>query len=118
MLQRTLSAVTGACAAIRREFFFEVGGLEEANLPVTYNDVDLCLRLRDYGYPLFLPPFAEMFRLDSASRGLDQADPAKPKKALGEMEYMRKTWGSLVDSADPFRNPNLLFAWERFETRA
>jgi O-antigen biosynthesis protein len=45
-LARTLSAVTGACAAIRRAVFFEVGGFDEINFQVGFNDIDLCLRLR------------------------------------------------------------------------
>ena len=108
-LTRTLSAVTGACAAIRRAVFFEVGGLDEVNLPVAYNDVDLCLRLGDYGYRVVWTPFAELFHLESASRGLDIEDPAKRERSQREWQHIRKTWGSLLESADPFHNPNLLY---------
>jgi glycosyltransferase involved in cell wall biosynthesis len=90
-------------------------GFDEVNLPVAYNDIDLCLRLGDYGYRVVWTPFAELFHLESASRGLDDDDPAKRKRSLRELEHMRKTWGSLLDSGDPFHNPNLLFSWERFE---
>jgi GT2 family glycosyltransferase len=112
---RTLSAVTGACAAIRRAVFFEVGGLDEVNLTMAFNDIDLCLRVGDYGYRVVWTPFAELFHLESASRGLDDANPTKRERFLRELQYMRKTWGSLLESADPFHNPNLLFAWEYFE---
>src|SRR5262249_48106985 len=44
-LTRRVSAVTAACMALRRATYLEVGGLDE-NLPVAFNDVDLCLRLR------------------------------------------------------------------------
>jgi GT2 family glycosyltransferase len=114
-LARTLSAVTGACAAIRRAVFFEVGGLDEVNLTMAFNDIDLCLRVGDYGYRVVWTPFAELFHLESASRGLDDANPAKRERFLRELQYMQKTWGSLLESADPFHNPNLLFAWEHFE---
>jgi O-antigen biosynthesis protein len=117
-LSRTLSAVTGACAAIRRAVFFQVGGLDEVNLPVCFNDIDLCLRVGDYGYRVVWTPFAELFHLECASRGLDQADPDKRARFLREWEHMRKTWGSLLDSADPFHNPNLRFSWEHFEIPA
>jgi hypothetical protein len=117
VLPRTLSAVTGACAAIRRAVFFEVGGFDEVNLPVSFNDIDFCLRVADYGYHVVWTPYAELFHLESASRGLDD-DPIKRARCLREREHFCKTWGSLVDSADPFHNPNLLFAWERFEMPA
>ena len=76
VLPRTLLAVTGACVAIRRAVFFEVGGLDEINLAVVFNDVDLCLRLGDHGCRVVWTPFAELFHLESASRGLDSDDPA------------------------------------------
>ena len=44
---RNCSAVTFACAMMRRSVFDEVGGLDAQNLAVAYNDVDMCLRIRD-----------------------------------------------------------------------
>ena len=117
-LPRTLLAVTCACAAVRRSVFFEVGGFDEVNLPVTYNDVDFCLRAGDHGYRVVWTPFAELFHLESASRGEDGSDPLKRERALRELEYFRKTWGALLNSADPFHNPNLLFSWGSFEVPA
>jgi O-antigen biosynthesis protein len=112
---RTLLAVTGACVAIRRSVFFEVGGLDELNLPVVFNDVDLCLRLGHYGYRIVWTPFAELFHLECASRGFDSDDPAKRQRADREWGHMRKTWGSQLESGDPFHNPNVLFHWEYHE---
>ena len=114
-LPRTLSAVTCACVAIRRAVFFEVGGFDDVNLPVTFNDVDLCLRLGDYGYRVVWTPFAELFHLERASRGLDMVDPVKNERFLRDLNYIRNIWRSLMESDDPFHNPNLLFAWDRFE---
>jgi GT2 family glycosyltransferase len=111
-LPRTLLAVTGACVAIRRAVYFEVGGLDEINLPIVFNDVDLCLRLGDHGYRVVWTPFAELFHLECASRGLDSDDPAKRQRANREWRHMCKTWGSLLETADPFHNPNVLFHWD------
>jgi O-antigen biosynthesis protein len=117
-LPRTLLAVTCACAAVRRAVFFEVGGFDEINLPVTYNDVDFCLRAGDYGYRVVWTPFAELFHLESASRGEDGTEPFKRERALRELAHFRKTWSHLLNSADPFHNPNLLFSWGSFEVPA
>jgi GT2 family glycosyltransferase len=114
-LPRVLSAVTGACLAVRRAVFFEVGGLDEVNLPVAFNDIDFCLRVGDHGYRVVWTPFSELFHLESASlRGLHD-DPAQRARFEREWKYMQNTWGSLLESGDPFHNPNLLFAWEYFE---
>ncbi len=111
-LARTFLAVTGACVAIRRSVFFEVGGLDEINLPVAFNDVDLCLRLGEHGYRVVWTPFAELFHLECASRGLDSDDPVKRQRADREWRYMCKTRRSLLETGDPFHNPNLLFHWD------
>jgi hypothetical protein len=108
-LPRTLLAVTGACVAIRRAVFFEVGGLDEINLPVAFNDVELCLRIGDHGYRVVWTPFAELFHLECASRGLDSDDPVKMERADREWRHMCKTRGSLLETGDPFHNPNVLF---------
>jgi GT2 family glycosyltransferase len=114
VLSRTLSAVTGACAAIRRSVFLEVGGLDEVNLAIAFNDIDLCLRLGDRGYRIVWTPFAELFHLESASRGQNDS-PAKQAQFTRELRYMRRTWGSLLHSGDPFHNPNLLFTGGHIE---
>jgi hypothetical protein len=113
-LTRTISAVTAACLAIRRTVFFEVGGLDEIHLLVDYNDVDLCLRLGDRVYRVVWTPFAELFHLESVSRGKD--DTAEKQEACRrEWQHLRDTWGSMLESADPFHNPNLLFRWDYLE---
>jgi GT2 family glycosyltransferase len=107
-LRRTLSAVTGACLAIRKAVFFEVGGLDEINLPVAFNDVDLCLKVGQFGYRVVWTPLAELIHLESASRGLD-VTPEKRKRSMKEHSHLMESWGSLLNS-DPFHNPNTLFA--------
>ena len=53
-MTRDVSAVTGAMLGIRADLFRELGGFDEA-FPVNYNDVDLCLRVRDKGLACRLP---------------------------------------------------------------
>lgn len=101
---REVSAVTGACMALRREVYAEVGGLDEANLPVAFNDVDLCLRIRDHGLRIVWTPFAELYHLESRSRGTDTT-PEQIARAAREADYMRARWGQVLDQ-DPFYNAN------------
>ena len=54
-LSRRVSAVTAACMALRRSVYLEVGGFDEINLPVAFNDVDLCLRIGSRGYAVIGP---------------------------------------------------------------
>ena len=113
-LARTLTAVTGACIAMRRSVFFEAGGLNETHLKVAFNDVDLCLRVADLGYRVVWTPFAELIHLESTSRGSEDT-PENRERVRRERLYMRKTWASVLESGDCFHNPNLLFKWDAFE---
>ena len=72
-LTRRVSCVTGACLAIRRSVYLEVGGLEADHLKIAFNDVDLCIRLVKAGYHIVWTPYAELFHHESASRGSDAA---------------------------------------------
>lgn len=108
-LTRTVSAVTGACLAVRRSVFFEVGGFNEKFM-VEFNDIDLCLRISDHGYRIVWTPFAELLHLESVSRGHDTT-PAKQALAHQEFCCFHRFWSSLRDK-DPFHNPNLIYGWD------
>jgi O-antigen biosynthesis protein len=104
VLQQNLSAVTAACLAMRQEVFEEVGGFN-GDLRVAFNDVDLCLRLRQRGYLIVWTPLAELYHHESASRGSDLVS-ARHHEFVREIEYMRSKWGWVLDR-DPYFNPNL-----------
>jgi GT2 family glycosyltransferase len=104
VLARTVCANTAACLAVRREVFLQAGGFDELHLPVTFNDVDFCLRLREAGLRNVWTPFAELLHLESATRGIDDT-PAKRARATLENRYMRKRWDHLLDH-DPYYSPH------------
>ncbi len=95
---RNYLAVTAACMLSRKTLFKEMGGFNERDLKVAWNDVDYCLRLREKGYRVVFNPYATLFHLESQSRG-EHKDPA-------EIYYMMKHWRHYIDH-DPFYNPNL-----------
>lgn len=103
-LAQDVSAVTTACAVVKREAYLHVGGFDE-NLAVTFNDVDLCLRLREAGYRIVWTPYADLIHHESASRGFDDSTP-KQVRFLAEVDYMKSKWGHMLER-DPFYNPNL-----------
>ena len=111
-LTQDLSCVTAACLILRKEIFDEVGGLNSEHLAVAFNDVDFCLRIREKGYLIVWTPFAELYHLESASRGPDTA-PDKVKRFMGEVAYMQERWGDSL-LADPYYNPNLTLDAENF----
>jgi glycosyltransferase involved in cell wall biosynthesis len=111
-LAQNFSAVTAACAVVRRKVYLQLGGFDEVNLTVTFNDVDFCLRLREAGYWVVWTPHAELVHHESASRGFDDSA-AKQVRCLAEVDYMNAKWGDMLQH-DPFYNPNLSLGEDLF----
>jgi O-antigen biosynthesis protein len=97
-LVREVSAVTGACMMVRRQVFDDVGGFDE-KLPVIFNDVDLCLRIRRNGYAVLYTPHAQLYHYEGSTRG--RRDPKEDRQVFQER------WAQLLASGDPYYNPNL-----------
>ena len=104
-LVQNFSAVTAACMLVRKDLYLQLGGLDEQNLAVAFNDVDFCLRLREAGFRILWTPHAELRHHESASRGFEDTA-IKQKRFLAEVEYMNQKWGDALES-DPCYNPNL-----------
>jgi glycosyltransferase involved in cell wall biosynthesis len=111
-LVQNYSAVTAACLVVRKDRFNEVGGFNEKDLPIAFNDVDLCCKLLAAGYRNLWTPYAEFYHHESATRGVEDT-PEKKARFQSEIDYMMNTWGSLLMS-DPAYNPNLTLVGEDF----
>jgi GT2 family glycosyltransferase len=107
-LTRNVSAVTGACLATRKALYESVGGLDEHDLTVGYNDVDYCLRLMASGFRVVYDPSVELLHHESKTRGADLGG-GKLERFLTEQATMRARWTASLN-ADPFYSPNLSLA--------
>ncbi|MBM3819130.1 MAG: glycosyltransferase [Acidimicrobiia bacterium] len=93
---RNVSAVTGACLLTRTALYREVGGFDEAHLPVQFNDVDYCLRVAARGERIVYEPAAVLRHRAGESRA-------------GRHDY-RETMSFLAryrDFADPYISPHV-----------
>lgn len=111
-LPQFVSAVTAACLVVQRERFLAVGGLDEANFPVAFNDVDLCLRLNARGWQSLYEPRAVLVHHESVSRGFDR-DPVGAARFAGELAALQRLHGT-DRIVDPFHHPALSRAAEQF----
>jgi GT2 family glycosyltransferase len=108
------SAVTGACMMMRRAVFDEVGGFDEA-FAVAYNDVDICLRIRERGYRVVYVPHAVLYHFESKTRGTIDT-PEKKARDDRERAIMQARWNS-AEREDPYYNPNLSLTREDYSLR-
>lgn len=101
---REMSAVTGACLAIRRKLFEEAGGFDPV-LKVAFNDVKLCMDVRQAGYRNLYVSEPLLFHHESKSRGFDRS-PIKQARNNREAVYVRERYPRLFQD-DLYYNPNL-----------
>jgi GT2 family glycosyltransferase len=105
-LPQNLSAVTFACAMTRRTVFEQLGGLNEQDLTIAFNDIDYCLRAREAGYLIVYTPYAELFHHESLSRGYED-NPEKQARFGREISYMLERHRGILERGDPCYNRNL-----------
>lgn len=104
IVTQELSAVTAACLLTWKGLYVSLGGLDEKNLPVAFNDVDYCLRVRELGYKVVWTPHAELIHHESVSRRKNKTV-MRRMQAKREVSYMRARWRESLNN-DPFYNPN------------
>lgn len=115
-LQQNFSAVSGACLLVRKSLYTELGGLDEHRFAVSFNDVDLCLRIRSHGQLVLWTPLAILLHNGSASllAGVEsRSDENGTERFRAEQERMYARWGKVI-ADDPAYNPSLSLAGMAF----
>lgn len=111
-----LSAVTAACMLVRTNLYNKVGGMDENNFTVAFNDVDLCLKLRKLGYSILFTPFARLVHTESATRGMDLS-PQQRERARREIRAFQDRWRLFLKEGDPFYHPMCSISSGHYEFR-
>jgi len=103
-ITREASALTGACIAVRRSVFEEIGGFDE-RLDVAFNDTALCCEAVRLGYRNLYLGETSVIHHESKSRGFDDT-PEKLARFRAECLMVRARYRDLFDE-DPYYSPNL-----------
>jgi GT2 family glycosyltransferase len=103
---RNVAAVTGACLMVSKKKFNEVGGFDK-KLRVTYNDVDLCLKLLKAGYLNIYTPFASLTHYESKSVGKITSSERDQNEWKEAFELMQQRWNKYLER-DPYYNDNFV----------
>ena len=97
---------------IKKSKYLEVGGLNEVDLHVAFNDVDFCLKVLETGVRNLYCAEAELYHHESVSRGLDISE-EKAARFNRELKYLKTKWDKYIKH-DPAYNPNLTLRRENF----
>lgn len=110
---RSAAAVTGAFLAVRRSVFEAIGGFDAARLSIAFNDVDLCLRVREAGYRIVQTPAIRLVHHESKTRGLNVTR-SQVAWDLEELTVVHRRWGAALFE-DPGYNPHWTRAGQPFD---
>ncbi len=92
LANRNVLAVTGACVMVDRADFEAIGGFDEG-YAINYNDIDLCLRLREHRLRTVYCAEARLYHYEGRNR-IPVVDPA-------EQARFHKRWGAQL-ARDPY----------------
>jgi len=124
-LPQFVSAVTAACMVVERAKFESIEGFDEESFAVSFNDVDLCLRLSEKGWRNLYEPRAQLIHHESVSRGFDR-DPVGSARQDREVAALQERWGTKLATDeemrerrahDPYHHPDLSPYSEQFVLR-
>lgn len=93
--RRELDCVTAACMLVRREVFEEVGGFDEGYRN-GFEDVDLCLKIREKNRKIVYQPQSVLYHLESRTPGRKAHD-------LDNSRRLHERWGASWWLADEDR---------------
>jgi GT2 family glycosyltransferase/glycosyltransferase involved in cell wall biosynthesis len=100
------SGVTAALSLIRKSAFTQIGGFNSVRYPTSFNDVDLCIRLKQNGFRCIYNPMVCAIHHELKSRAITK-DELVFRQRLAQ-DHSRSL------NNDPFYNPNLSLSNEQF----
>ncbi|MBN9520350.1 glycosyltransferase family 2 protein [bacterium] len=103
-ITQNVAAVTGACLLMKRDVFAEVGGFDEGFV-LAFNDVDLCLAVLKAGYRVVWTPDAELYHLESKTRGYEDTA-EKQARFKREYDLFHLKWSAFLKAGDPYYSPH------------
>jgi len=99
---RNCGAVTAGCMMIEKKLFTKIGGFDE-ELANSWQDVDLCLRVLEYGKLIVYTPYSMLYHYEGKTRGRVDTS-IEEQKAMMLFEKKHK---DAIELGDRFYNPNL-----------
>lgn len=100
---RNYSCVTAACLLMSKKLFMQIGGFDEENFAVAYNDVDLCIKCINSNKRVVYAAQAELYHYEGATRGF--------KDNIDEVLAFKRKYGNYKDK---YYNVNLSLRNEQF----
>jgi GT2 family glycosyltransferase/glycosyltransferase involved in cell wall biosynthesis len=94
---REVDYCSGACLAIPRRLFVELGGFDIRYAPAYYEDTDLAFAVRATGRRVFYQPAATIVHFEGATAGTDESAGVKRHQTINRTTFAGK-WANALAS--------------------
>jgi glycosyltransferase involved in cell wall biosynthesis len=104
---REVDYCSGACLAVDRKLFEQIGGFDVRFAPAYYEDTDLAFAVRAAGRKVYYQPFATVVHFEGATAGTDLASGAKRYQLVNQNTFLSKWAGPLASHGPNGLTPGL-----------
>lgn len=105
MARRSVTGVTGAFLATRRDLFDRLGGFDDEGLPLWFNDLDYCLKVWQAGLRVVVEPTIKAIHHESQT--LAPIDSVRDAHFEAAARLMKERWGEAMTRDRWFRTEHL-----------
>ncbi len=95
---------SGACIALKTDYFHQIGGLDERYAPAYYEDTDLAFKVRASGYKVLVQPLSVIIHHEGITSGTDTSSGTKKFQLINQKKFLQR-WQSELES-QPQGNSN------------
>jgi GT2 family glycosyltransferase/glycosyltransferase involved in cell wall biosynthesis len=103
---REVDYCSGACIALKTEYFLQIGAFDERYAPAYYEDTDLAFRVRESGLKVFIQPLSVVIHHEGITSGTDTASGAKKYQLINQKKFVDRWQSELKSQPDKISNPD------------
>jgi O-antigen biosynthesis protein len=101
---REVDYCSGACIAIPRKVFQQLGGFDTHYRPAYCEDSDLAFRVRQAGFKVYYQPLAQVVHFEGITSGRDTARSVKSHQVGNQQKFFEKWSETIANYGQPAAN--------------
>jgi GT2 family glycosyltransferase/glycosyltransferase involved in cell wall biosynthesis len=103
---REVDYCSGACIALRTEYFHRIGALDDRYAPAYYEDTDLAFRVRESGQKVFVQPLSAIIHHEGITSGTDTSSGIKKFQLVNQKKFIERWKIELQSQPGKISNPD------------
>jgi len=103
---REVDYCSGACIALKTQYFHQLGALDERYAPAYYEDTDLAFKVRESGFKVFIQPLSAVIHHEGITSGTDTSSGTKKYQLINQKKFVERWQDELKSQPNKIANPD------------